>query len=116
MKNPFRENGWKEVEATVSTCGGQDHYNPGMGPASVQSDYLITFSYEVDGQWYSGEFNSASPRAEGSRFTILYDPNNPEHNNMSMTDAENRWTNIIVGIIGAIVVIVLIWTDRRHHH
>lgn len=109
---------WKETEATVFTCGVQDHaasgkvYVPGTGP----SDYLITFSYEIDGEWYSGEFNSNTPRERGEKFTLRYDPRHPENNDVSLTDRQNLWTNIMIGAICVIALIIWIWHDQIHGH
>ena len=86
MRNPLRRRNWKETEATVYTVGAQSEYVP---RGFVQSEYLIVFSYEIDGQWYSGEYTSMSARTAGSKFMLKYDADDPSHNQYSVNSAMN---------------------------
>lgn len=105
---------WKQTEATVFTCGWQSKYSP-HGTDIGQN--LITFSYEIDGNWYSGEFHSLTTRDEGSKFTLRYDANNPEHTEYSLDKALNSSLATIIGWVAAIAAVALyVWfRDFRHH-
>ncbi len=65
---------WKETEARVFICGWQDKYSAGATGLQPDGSYLITFSYEVDGHWYSGKFLRGSPLVEGSKFLFATIP------------------------------------------
>lgn len=100
---------WPQTEATVFTCGVQDHYEPQTGGSQ---DYLVTFSYEINGHWYSGEFSSAEPWVEGSKFCVRYDPDDP--NRSSKDDpVSNRWFTIISILAGIALVILYIWLRQK---
>jgi hypothetical protein len=110
---------WKETEATVFTCGVQEKAMPGKLPIPGfgYSEYLITFSYEIDGQWYSGEFTSTTPRDEGSAFTLKYDSNSPNRNEYSLDKALNSlWSNIVTWLAAISIAAVYIWFRVYRHH
>jgi hypothetical protein len=110
---------WQQTEATVYTCGVQNEYQPGVvgGVGFIDSEHLIVFSYEIDGEWYSGEFTSPSVRTEGSTFPLRYDANDPAHNEYSVTAAMDTLpVNILLYAGGAALAILYIWfRDFRHH-
>ena len=110
---------WKETEATVYTCGVQHHADVGKIPTPVTgySDYLVTFSYEINGEWYSGEFNSPNPREEGSTFLLRYDANNPAINEHNRFDTpKGKVLTWAIGIATAALLIWLkYWWDHPHY-
>lgn len=116
MNNPFRRSNWKQTEATVYTCGVQSNYEPGLGASGIDSKYLIVFSYEVDGERYSGEYTSSSPVAEKSSFSLRYDADNPEHNQYSLRDAMNSLPFKIAAYAALIGAVVLYEWFRDHAH
>jgi hypothetical protein len=61
--------------------------------------YLITFSYEVGGSWYSGEFLNGSALVEGSRFSLRYDPDRPERNEKNLEARRSRWFSVVIAIV-----------------
>jgi hypothetical protein len=110
---------WKETVATVFTCGVQEKAMPGKLPLPGfgYSEYLITFSYEIDRQWYSGEFTSTTPRVEGSTFTLKYDRNRPDRNEYSLSKAfDSLWGNIIMWAAAMVIAGVYIWFREFRHH
>lgn len=114
MRNPFRRRNWKQTEATVYMLGSQSEY---LLQGLAQSEYLILFSYEIDGHWYSGEYASMSQRAEGSRFTLKYDADDPSHNEFSVDSALNALPVKILLYAGACALGVFIawYMDRPVH-
>jgi hypothetical protein len=107
---------WKITEATVFTCGVQNEYQPGAAGGSVSSDYLITFSYEIDGEWYSGEFPSSTPREEGSKFNLKYDAAKPGHNEYSIDSAMNSlWFKIFLYGSVILVTVLYFWYRDFYH-
>jgi hypothetical protein len=90
---------WKETEATVFTCGWQDKFSAGATGLRPDGSYLITFSYEVGGSWYSGEFLNGSALVEGSRFSLRYDPDRPERNEKNLEARRSRWFSVVIAIV-----------------
>jgi Protein of unknown function (DUF3592) len=105
----MRPSEWKEVEATVFTCGWQNKSGIGAAGLKVDGHYLITFSYEVDGHWYSGEFLNASPLVEGSKFPLRYDPENPNRNEKSLEVQRSRWFSVAILALLAIGWLIYKW-------
>ena len=81
---------WLETRATIYTCGWQDTpwYYFGSG------NYIIVFSYTINGNHYSGEYDDVVPATEGSQFSLRYDPNNPEENEKSIEMKRGRWLTV----------------------
>ena len=117
MRNPFRRRNWKQTEATVFTCGIQNEYTPGAGGGYVDSEYLIVFSYEIGGQWYSGEYTTNTSVPEKSTFPLRYDADDPAYNQYSLDDALNTLPFKIAGYAAVVAVFVLYeWLRGRGHH
>ena len=93
-------NGWMQTEATAYST---DIPNPRYGPRT-------TFSYTVDGHYYSGEMPGALK--EGEKFTILYSPANPEEND-KQDDAKR--INLIAWILLGVFVVILLCLKIFQH-
>ena len=68
--------------------------------------FVITFSYVVKDNTYSGKFTAGSPRDIGETFEILYDPEKPEVNTGS-DKKMSPWMRAAAWIGGVATVILL---------
>jgi hypothetical protein len=80
---------WIETTATVVACELIKH-----GPRTstsrtadlqlpVMPRYATTFTYQANGQQYSGKYIAHTEVVEGHTFTICYDPEDPKNNSGS---------------------------------
>jgi hypothetical protein len=69
---------WMRTEATVYISDENETIRPGLVTTTIGTERRVVFSYTVDGQYYSGEFSGKMK--EGEKFTLLYNPANPEEN------------------------------------
>jgi len=78
---------WQYTDGTVSNVITSTYaYNSYTRPAT---DCLVTFTYEVDGHFYGGEFHTSETYVEGQTITVGYDPANPEKNDLVKSEASN---------------------------
>ena len=78
---------WKYIDGTVSNVITTDYaYNRYTSPAA---DQLVTFTYEVDGHFYGGEFHTVEEHSVGQAIAVGYDPANPEKNNQVKSQTSN---------------------------
>jgi hypothetical protein len=84
-----------------------------MTTNSYVSEYKVTFSYEVHGQTFSGNYRTTSPQKCGHAFEILYDPEHPSENTGSdvLPKPWIRITAIVLGI-GAALIGIWLWGDQ----
>ena len=100
---------WTSAQATITACkqrflGRENMSNEGYMPA----EYIVTFSYEVNGRTFCGNYRANSPQESGHTFEILYDPHRPARNTGS--DAlQKPWVKIAAWILGGIAVLLGIW-------
>ena len=106
----MRKRDWRKTTAKVFTCGWAN--TPVSGASAFSGDFLVTFSYEVDGQIYSGEFKSSREWREGETFDLRYDANDPSVND----ERESKWINIVVYSLAVLAVVVWIWFDQTKTH
>jgi hypothetical protein len=68
----------------------------------VLPNYIITFEYLANEEWYSGKYQTRWPVEDGHEFTILYDPENPAINtgSDSMRNAWNRFIHEVGYALG----------------
>jgi hypothetical protein len=100
---------WISTRATITACRqsllerenfSSEGYIPG--------EYIVTFSYVVNGRTFEGKYRASTPQECGHTFEILYDPARPNKNTGS--DAlQNPWIRITAGILGIISVLIGIW-------
>jgi hypothetical protein len=95
---------WKTAEGTVTNImsfggGGRDSYF-----------YAITFTYQVDGHYYGGEFTvgSAANYKEGGSIEVKYNPENPEQNNLDGRGESALWMNRAITVVDAAFLFFLI--------
>jgi hypothetical protein len=75
--------------------------------------YNVVFSYNVDGEFYTGEFTDYGTASEeylhrDDSVDILYDPNSPKHSFYSKVSAEDNRPLIALGIVGAMALIAML--------
>jgi hypothetical protein len=106
------QDGWIQTEAKVFTCGWREtpYRATEYGHAG---DYLIVFSYTVDGNYFSGDFLSSKELQQGESFPILYDPSNPERNSKSEEKKSNRIQSVIAFVVVAAGFILYEWLHRK---
>jgi hypothetical protein len=69
--------------------------------------YAITFTYQVDGHYFGGEFKAATGHgySEGDSITVGYNPSNPEQNDLDNKGAWMWWYHVASCIAIAAAVI-----------
>ncbi len=98
------KNDWKDAVGTVSNImvvGPQ-----GRGGVF----YSITFSYQVDGSYYSGEFTSETSEGytEGGSLPLKYNPAKPEQNNLDGNGKSSVWMSWAITVVGSAWLLYLI--------
>jgi hypothetical protein len=107
---------WPQTEATVYSCGWEATPVDGLlsrrfsGIAS--GHYIVVFSYEVEGNHYSGEFNSSEVWKEGNTFSLHYNPENPEENDQE-DERDSPLQTAAVWIGGLALAALYIWWRNR---
>jgi hypothetical protein len=105
---------WPQAEAIVSSSKTQC-CQLASGGGFAGREYLITFSYEVEGHPYTGEFECSGPWEVGQKFCIQYDPDDPETNTMCARKQE-RWVYYILAAAAAASFIAYLWIASAHAH
>jgi hypothetical protein len=82
---------WKEVDGTVSSV---EEYQTRYG-----TEYSVVFMYKVDGGYYAGTFTTSEAYRKDDSISVLYDPSNPDRNNLAEQETIRHW------IIGAVVCV-----------
>ena len=100
---------WIRTKAIIIACkqrllGGENLSGEGYLPP----EYIVTFSYSVDGQTFEGSYRTNSPQECGHEFEVLYDPKHPSRN--TGADVLNkRWVRFTAAALGVIAVLAAIW-------
>lgn len=81
---------WPSTEAEVTECHParlrRGLYGNRFSPPPLQLDYIVSFSYVVDGKKYTGVLNSTVEVEPGDRFQLRYNPEHPSENNSVCSD------------------------------
>ena len=75
---------------------------------SYVSEYDVTFSYEVNGRTYGGNYRTTSPQESGHIFEILYNPKYPNENTGSDI-LPKPWVKVTTIVLGVILALIGIW-------
>jgi hypothetical protein len=96
---------WLETTATIYTCGWHDTpwYYLGSG------NYIVVFSYKVNGDHYSGEYDDVTPATEGSQFSLRYNPDNPKENEKSVAMKRERLLTAIAFALVPTAFVIYEW-------
>ena len=100
---------WPETTATIYTCGWQDTpwYYLGSG------NYLIVFSYTVNGDHYSGEYDDTVPATEGTQFSLRFNPDSPEENEKTVSMKRQRWLGVVTTVAALAAGVIYAWYRGR---
>jgi hypothetical protein len=110
MKQP-----WEETQATVLHSRYQfARLNTLTLGVQIQKKFRVTFEYIVDGERYTGAFQSDKALLQDSRIPLRYNPLNPEENNYALQPPVPELSLITIGIAGSIVL-SLLWFFLLHH-
>lgn len=87
---------WIGIQATIISCkqtlfGGASNSSEGY----ISPEYIVTFSYVVNGKIFKGKYRANYPQECGHNFEISYDPSHPSKNTGSDL-IENPWIKIAV--------------------
>jgi hypothetical protein len=88
---------WKDTDDTIASA---EPYQTRYG-----TEYSVAFTYKVDGEWYGGTFTTSESYRKDDVITVLYDPANPERNNLVQREKARRW--IIGSLIAAVALFIL---------
>jgi hypothetical protein len=77
-----------------------------------QAEFVITFSYTVQGKTYFGKYTSGSPRDEGHTLEIQYDVSHPEKNTGSDVPPK-PWVRAFVWVVCVGLTVLAIWLVYR---
>lgn len=89
---------WKEVDGTVSSV---EEYQTRYG-----TEYSVVFMYKVDGGYYSGIFTTSEAYRKDDSISVLYDPNNPDRNNLVEQETIRHWIIGAVICVGAVLFVL----------
>jgi hypothetical protein len=81
---------WQAIDGTVATVERRD----GRGGPT----FTVVFTYVVNGHWCAGTFTSGQEYRVGDTLAVQYDPNNPDHNDLSDKEARKKWLTVIIVI------------------
>ena len=82
---------WKETDGTVASVDYGGRSRDG-------TEYsVVGFSYKVYGEWYGGTFTTGDSYRKDDTITVLYDPRNPDRNNLVQREEILHW------VIGALL-------------
>lgn len=99
---------WPQTTAHVTSCTYRfSRMNTlTLGIPTDRNRFVIGFTYDVDGESYTGEFTSPKYIEQGHVFSIGYDPLHPEQNTKS-ANAPGKATLFGIGVAGSIVLSLL---------
>ena len=89
----------------ISSDYNHSAYGEGEKERGQSLSYFTTkFSYRVSGRVYHGELRSHEVRILGSKFSIRYDPSNPQYNSVSVAEKPIggrllSWGLILAGVL-----------------
>jgi hypothetical protein len=111
-----KPNEWPTTEATVYSCGWEGTPIDGMLSRKLSgafSGHFVTvFSYEVNGNHYTGEFSASREWEEGSKFPLRYNPDNPDENNRN-DELDSPAVSAATFIAGLALAALFIWWKSR---
>ena len=113
---------WIETTARVSSCElisrGPRLYTGRTSNLEmpVMARYAVTFTYQVNGHEYSGQYINHEDVALGHSFTICYDPEKPEDNSGSedSLDLHPFRRRVIAAICVVLIVLAHYWWRHRN--
>lgn len=75
-------------------------------------EYVITFTYSVQGREYTGKYKAGLPQEPGQTFEIMYDPTSPNRNSGSdWMQSHSTKVLILVMVVALLFLIRWMW-DR----
>ncbi len=103
--------GWIEVEAEVQECITPAATSLLDSPYYFESELLagenlVTFTYSVGGETYTGILSSRDEVQKGDKFPIKCNPRNPEENNS--TDSQSNWTVEYTVVLGVFLITLFV--------
>ena len=103
---------WLKANATVTACKTVYYSHGGMMPsASIpMPNFVVKFSYIVDGRIYTGRFRSNTGYDLGCQFEISYNPQNPAKN--SGVDS-SPW---LIWVVILLAIIIVAWENFWFHN
>jgi len=105
----IRKRGWIEIEAEVQECTAL-RYGNYLGRSGIHrgpwGNFLITFTYEVNGRTFDGTTVSPDEVQKGDTFAIRCNPNRPEENNTF--DSETNWVSAANWIVMSGIVLAFV--------
>jgi|ERR1700722_10331717 hypothetical protein len=104
-----RADEWVCTQATITACKQTILGRESMSSESyIPPEYTVTFTYDVNGRTFDGNYRANSPQKPGHAFDILYDPEHP-HRNTGSDVLQNPWIRIAAWVLGGISVLIGIW-------
>lgn len=107
---------WPSTEATVVDMNSYVSSGGGIKSSTSKTIYIITYSYDINGEKYKGEVRSLNPIPVGNSIEIKYNPEAPSFSTSITTpDTERFVISLIFGIIliaAGIIFTTIIWKKR----
>jgi hypothetical protein len=108
IDKPKAEPVWLPCVATIERCRTRV-----LARGDEQTEYVVEFSYDVQGTICRGRYKAGSPQEVGETFEILYNPANPRENTGS--DASLNPVVIVLAWvlgIGLVAIARWLWGDQ----
>jgi hypothetical protein len=113
---------WPSTDAEVTECRlarsrrSWDCYRYGP-PPTLQLEYIVSFSYSVQGKAYSGTLNSPVEVERGDHFALRINPDHPDENNSVCSDnSPSSIISPVIAIVLAVLILLLFLKDRFFKH
>jgi hypothetical protein len=111
---------WPSTDAEVTECRQARsrrgwYYYRYIRP--LQLEYIVSFSYSVQGKAYSGTLNSPVEVERGDHFALRINPDHPDENNSVCSDnSPSSIISPVIAIVLAVLILLLFLKDRFFKH
>lgn len=111
--DPDLQASWQPALATVRNCRRTyatwfvDESSPDEGGTYHLAQWLVSFSYGVDGKTYGGRFQAGSPHRPGDTFSITFDPAHPQNHTGSDPKRKPLAAVLLWGVAAALLALLM---------
>jgi len=111
MKQP-----WNETQATILASRYQfARLNTRTLGIQTQKKFRISYDFSIDGELYTGEFQSPKALLQGEQISVRYNPLNPGENSLSNQPPAPE-TSLFIIILALFILFCAAWFILHHGH
>jgi hypothetical protein len=90
---------WRDIDGTVASVD--------RDPGSRYEQYVVAFTYVVDGHWCGSTFSTNVAYRVGDTIPVRCDAANPDRNDLSEGYRRNRWLAWVVAAVVLLIVVLI---------